>query len=48
MDQLKQMLSKKALQGNLSGRPKTLWAVYRKWRQEGHGLDCSSWAHPWL
>ena len=39
LDQLKQVLSEKGLRGDLSGRPKNLWGVYRKMLQKGYGLD---------
>ncbi len=33
------MLAEKDLHGDLSGRPKNLWGVYRKMLQKGYGLD---------
>ena len=39
LDQLKGVLAGKGLQGDLSGRPKNLWGVYRKMLQKGYGLD---------
>ena len=33
------MLAEKGLHGDLSGRPKNLWGVYRKMLQKGYGLD---------
>jgi len=34
-----QVLAEKGLSGDLSGRPKNLWGVYRKMLQKGYGLD---------
>ena len=39
LDQLKGVLAGKGLQGDLSGRPKNLWGVYRKMLHKGYGLD---------
>ncbi|BDA50323.1 probable GTP diphosphokinase RSH3, chloroplastic [Coccomyxa sp. Obi] len=39
LDQLKARLAQVNIRGDLSGRPKNLWGVYRKMCAKGYGLD---------